>query len=175
VDGRFGLSTSTLALGIPRGQYGKNITFRTTGLQESKTCEPELDQWEKFRAAQKVRRVHALKFSEYERLVRQYRVKHGFRGPIRLRLEPEQQTALNNWKQYQVFQHGQLVMREQDLQQARYKLKTTEERLKGHLKESNRRDLAICGAEVIRAEAKLRSWKSHLEWIEQQRSVIAAE
>ncbi len=141
--------------------------------EESDTCKPELARWEAFRAAQKVARADALKFSELERAVRKYRIKHGFRGPIRLHLEPEQQTALNEWKEYQVFQHCHLATMERDVQQARHTL--TEEASKGHLEGGNRRDLVILVTDVDRAEAKLRSWNDYLEWIEQQRSVIAAE
>ena len=142
--------------------------------QQSDTCKPELERWEAFRAAQKVARADALKFSEHERSVQKYRIKHGFKGSIRLHLKPEQQTALNEWKEYQVFQHCQLVTRERDVQQARHKLKTVEKALKGHL-EGGDSELVILVTDVDRAEATLRSWKDYLEWIEQQRSVIDAE
>lgn len=65
----------------------------------------ELNRWQKFRAFQKIVRHDPEWFPTYAEIVRDYRRKGGMEGDIHLNLQPEQQSKLDEWKEFQYLKH----------------------------------------------------------------------
>ncbi len=73
------------------------------------TFEDELDRWQKFRHHQRKARERPKEFSAYCQSVHDYRWANGMEGEIYLHLQWDKQTKLDEWKEYQFFQHRELA------------------------------------------------------------------
>lgn len=77
----------------------------------------EFNQWRRFLQFQQRKRQDRAVFSEYEQSVSEYRQRKKFEGEIQLQLQPEQQTKLDEWKEFQYFQYRKLSYQRRNIEQ----------------------------------------------------------
>ncbi|KAL8858812.1 MAG: hypothetical protein Q9178_004729 [Gyalolechia marmorata] len=73
------------------------------------TFKDELYRWQKFRHHQRKARERPKEFPAYCQSVHDYRLANGMEGEIYLHLQWDKQTKLDEWKEYQFFQHRELA------------------------------------------------------------------
>jgi hypothetical protein len=80
------------------------------GLCERTRCYLELCRWEKFREYQQLPRKNPETFVKYVDDITRYRQKKGIGESLQpqLQLQPEQQTKLDEWKEYYIYEHCKL-------------------------------------------------------------------
>ena len=131
------------------------------------TFKHELDRWKKFRDHQQEARARPEEFHTYCQSVRDYRRENEMEGEIDLHLQWDQQTKLDEWKEYQFFQHRQLAG-----PRARI-----ERRIKRAQKQLDTGDLRIEGSawyDIHSANLDLKELDDLWEWVEQQLLQIAS-
>ena len=139
----------------------------------------QLSDWEKFREYQGgVRLYYSQRNSlpDFQDKVRDRRRRHRLESDVCLRPDPEQQTQLENWIEFQNYHlhidegfHEYVKDRRGKLDAARKKLET------GTSGPTGAEDVEIFSKKVQYFEAKLRKHQILLRWIEQKRVAFAAQ
>lgn len=68
---------------------------------EMSRLQDELNRWKHFRTFQQLNRAKPENFSRYQEHVLNYRLENGMNGTAHLHLQPEEQTKLDEWREYQ--------------------------------------------------------------------------
>lgn len=180
-------STFTLWNGIVRFRdeegYNRSMPMYTYRMQhwggEAGRIHEELLMWKRFREYQELARQDPEKFFSYQERVKAYRKSKGIEGNVCLQLQLQQQTQLDDWKEYHTYQHKKLRYIEWDLKRAQTRMAASKQMLEeaasdgaGQLAEEN---LSISQAQLSSANNKLEEWISLLKWIEEQLQIIASE
>lgn len=85
------------------GEYAKMIDYWGTDYLGQK------GKWIYFRNFQRRRRRNAEVFDQYKQEVHEYRQNEGIEGDIQLLFDVEQQTKVDEWKEFHYFQHKKLA------------------------------------------------------------------
>ncbi len=142
--------------------------------------ENQLGNWKKFREYQQQVREDPANFFQYQQFVRDYRQRKGLEGDVELQRERERQNVLNDWKEFQVYEHQNLGPLEKDVRKAEKGLDSAQKRWEGvELSEANKpswmSDLGWHKGDMGTAKRELARLNVWLEWIEQQLPMIASE
>ena len=97
--------------------------------EEAHVFEPELKRWTAFRNYQQHIRKDPEKFPAYRQYIRQYREENALESPVQLHLQAEQQTKLDEWKEYQVIQHRKLAKKQRKLRKTQREVELAHEGL----------------------------------------------
>ena len=87
----------------------RGLRHYSTFWENQLTFKHELDRWKKFRDHQQKARERPKEFPAYCQFVRDYRRENGMDGEVDSHLQWDQQTKLDEWKEYQFFQHRELA------------------------------------------------------------------
>ncbi|OAA57008.1 hypothetical protein SPI_07389 [Niveomyces insectorum RCEF 264] len=137
-------------------------------------CAQRLD-WQRFRAFQrKARRgFQETSFHKFEDLVRERRRRHGLDGSVRLVLQPEQQSRLEQWVEFQNYQLMHLERLEENRDKVKRRLDEVQEKAANadDVVGSQRaaRDESAVQQNLETAKWEVERHKVFLRWIEQQR------
>lgn len=163
----------------PSGGSWEKFHVRDHWSVEAHSFMPELRRWTAFRKYQQDIRANVQRFPEYQLYIRDYRNKHGLTGPVDLCSQSDQQTKIDEWKEYQVYIHRKLRQKEDNLKKAELELESTKRELQEANTDSLRNGiqsaLPLYQAEVGGAEIELKEWQELLEWIGQQLLMITRE
>ena len=164
-----GRPTSEIQLdpGLPDPiEIRKGLRHYATFWAAQSTFKDELHRWQKFRYHQQHARKRPRDFPAYCQSVHDYRKAHAIGGEIDLHLQWEQQTKLDEWKEYQYFQHRELAGRraqiERQLEQAERQLET------------GQRSEGSALSQLRLARSALEGLDDLWEWVEQQLLQIAS-
>ena len=159
----------------PPGRYQAIISYWTSfpGTGDVVLC-AQLSNWQIFRAFQrKIRRCYRNKpFSNFVNKVRERRRRHALCGDVRLLLDLEQQSPLDNWiefQNYHLYHLEKLDMRRHELMK---ELDDTQKKT-GHISVASS-ELATIDTEGVQQELEYTAWdierhKVLLQWIEEER------
>lgn len=134
--------------------------------------------WQRFRVFQRMARRGSqdTPFSKFEDQVRERRRRHGLDGVVRLLLQPEQQSRLEQWIEFQNYQLMRLEWLEKDRDKAEQELDEAREKAQDadDVAGSQRaaRDEPAYQQILETAKRDLERHKVFLRWIEQQRLKI---
>ena len=138
----------------------------------------QISEWRKFRASQaRIRRRYQNKsFSKFEDVVRERRRRYQLGGDVRLILDPEQQSRLENWIEFQNYHLERLERFEkkrdrlkQELDEVRKKAEDTITAGSEHAAEDAAEDVEAVQDLLEIAEWDVERHKILLQWIEQER------
>ncbi|KAI9840160.1 MAG: hypothetical protein M1837_001873 [Sclerophora amabilis] len=124
---------------------------------EARRCYDELEAWEKFRRFQTTNRQKG--FPAYHQAVSEYRQTNGIGGSVQLHLQPEEQTKLDEWKEYQFYERFKLDIRKKAVDEI-LRLPASQQKQNG--------DLFVANRAVEKSHAQL-------DWIQGQFPLIASE
>ena len=131
------------------------------------TFKEELVRWKKFRDHQQEAREKSEEFLAYCQSVCDYRRENGMEGEIHLKLQWDQQTKLDEWKEYQFFQHRELAgPRARILRRIQ---RAQEQVDKGRWSEGDAQ------SEIRSENLALKELDDLWEWVEHQLSQIASD
>ena len=131
------------------------------------TFKDELYRWQRFRHHQQKARERPEDFPIYCESVRDYRRANKMEGEIHLYSQWDQQTKLNEWKEYQFFLH-------RDLGRRRARLNSVIERAQRYLDTGGDRE-ASAERDQSQANEDLEKLDDLWEWVEQQLFQIASD
>ncbi len=129
VVGHHDRSDMILVHGIRLAIIGRNTTSRIIESEEAYLFESELKRWTAFRNYQQHIRKDPEKFPAYRQYIRQYREENALESPVQLHLQAEQQTKLDEWKEYQVIQHRKLAKKQRKLRKTQREVELAHEGL----------------------------------------------
>ncbi|KAI9759980.1 MAG: hypothetical protein M1840_002757 [Geoglossum simile] len=138
----------------PRATGYEDTPWSTAGLRS------QLEDWRKFREYQQKVREDPEKFLRYQVTLHEYRREKGFESDVQLHRDLEQQTKLDNWKEYHGFKNYYKLQLERAVKRARERLEA---------------EVAIDRAALAFNEKDLQEWNTVMDWIEQRTRTIASE
>src|SRR5579862_4978541 len=90
----------------------------------------QLNDWRKFCEWQrKIRRYYQNRFPDYPQRVRERRQRHGLVGDVELHQEPDRQSRLDNWMEYQDYEYQILEQKEKTTEQAQGEFNSAQKEL----------------------------------------------
>jgi hypothetical protein len=142
------------------------------------------DRWVRFRQFQRQTRKTAETFSEYQQHVRDYRQAQGIDGDISLLFDAQQQPKVDEWMEYQYFEHRKLAHIRARAEKARQERESEKQAWQAANGARHNLDLNSLGPGIpadmswlfrYREESALDRFMTFLNWIEEQLAEIVRE
>ncbi len=146
---------------------------------ESGRLQDELDRWRHFREFQQRNRAKPETFPRYQEHVLKYRQGNGIEGIVQLHLQPEEQTKLDEWKEYQFYEHRKLGRLQRIVKRAQETAESARNRFDAaesdESKDAIHDALLIYQGRLRSAELNVERLNELLDWIEGQFPLIISE
>lgn len=127
----------------------------------------ELERWRTFRKYQWASRRNRRLFTKVKRQLQHYWHRQGLRPELqpRLQFRAQDQNAVEEWKEFYLFQHQRLARMEERI----------EEESQNQTAGPREADRLLITPHLVTAKRDWESWNKWLQWIEEQLSVITAD
>ncbi len=99
-------------------------------LNESGRAYRELQQWKDFRSHRQMSRRSLEDFNKYKERIRRFEQEKGIEWTVQLQLELEQQTKLNEWREYYIYEYRKRDRLQVRYERAQLEMKEAQEKLK---------------------------------------------
>lgn len=146
---------------------------------EMSRMQDELDRWKHFRTFQQLNRAKPENFSRYQEHVLNYRRENGMEGTAHLHLQPAEQTKLDEWREYQFYEHRKLGRLKRVVTQAEGTAESARKRLDAAESDESRaamhETLSIYQGRIRSAEVYVEEANELLSWIDSQFPLIESE